>query len=170
MLLKRHSILHKVGDFCSINTDCVFTDPDYVSLGNNVCLSSCALVGHDGSISVLNRAFDVRLESVGKIVIKDNVFVGFGAIIMPSVTIGPNSIVAAGAVVTRDVCEGDIVGGVPARPIGKVDELLARLKSDTAALPWGHLIAMRKGSYDAAMEPTLRAMRIAHFFPDDQDS
>jgi serine acetyltransferase len=135
-----------------------------VRLGNNVCFSQCTLIGHDGSIAMLQRAYGVRVEAVGKIDIRDNVFVGYGAIILPGVTIGPNAIVAAGAVVTKDVAEGDIVGGVPARPIGKVAELVEKLKAQTAALPWGHLIAAREGPFDPQIEPELKRMRVEAWF------
>ena len=49
------------------------------------------------------------------------------ALIMPGVTIGHNVIVAAGAVVTKSVSDGNIVGGNPARIIGKVKDLENRL-------------------------------------------
>ena len=48
-------------------------------------------------------------------------WLGAGAIILPGVTVGENSIVAAGAVVTKDVPSNTIVGGVPARFIKKID-------------------------------------------------
>ena len=51
-------------------------------------------------------------------VIEDNVWVGTRATILPGVTLGRGCVVAAGAVVTRDVPPLVIVGGVPARPIG----------------------------------------------------
>ncbi len=51
------------------------------------------------------------------IVIADNVWIGFGAIILPGVTIGQGSIVGAGAVVTKSVEPFSVVGGVPARLI-----------------------------------------------------
>jgi acetyltransferase-like isoleucine patch superfamily enzyme len=162
--LRRHGGLQGVGTDCSINYDITITDPAYVRLGNNVCLSSCALIGHDGSIEVLNRAYGVRLDAVGKIDIRDNVFIGYHAIVLPGVTIGPNALVAAGAVVVRDVAEGDIVGGVPARPIGRVDELVQRLAVQTEQLPWAELIAGRDGAYDPALEPELKRRRVAHFY------
>jgi acetyltransferase-like isoleucine patch superfamily enzyme len=150
---------------CLINLDVCITDPEYVRLGNNVCLSSCTLLGHDGSIAVLNKAYNTRLDSVGKIDIKDNVFIGIGAIILPGVTIGPNAIIGAGAVVTKDVAEGDIVGGVPTRPIGRVDDLVNRLEKTTRELPWADLILQREGSYHPLIEPELKHQRIAHFYP-----
>jgi acetyltransferase-like isoleucine patch superfamily enzyme len=162
--LRAHGGFYSIGEECRVNSNVVVTDPSYVRLGNNVTLSTCALIGHDGAVGVLNRAYGVRLDSVGKIDIRDNVFVGYGAIILPGVTIGPNAIVAAGAVVNRDVDSGDIVGGVPARPIGRVDDLVERLKASTLNVPWGHLIQEREGEFDARLEPTLNALRVQYFF------
>jgi hypothetical protein len=117
---------------------------------------------------MLNRAYDVKLDRVGKIDIRDNVFVGWGAVIMPDVTIGPNAIVGAGSVVTRDVKPGTIVGGSPAREIGRVEDYVNKLKDKTAKLPWAELIEAREGPYDPQMEPELIRRRVAHFFNNDE--
>jgi acetyltransferase-like isoleucine patch superfamily enzyme len=162
--MRRYGRLHSIGEDCLINNDVKIINPEYVSLGNNVCLSTCTLLGHDGSIAVLNKAYNVRLDAVGKIDIRDNVFIGYGVIILPGVTIGPNAIVGAGAVVTKDVGEGDIVGGVPARPIGRTEELVKRLEKQTKELPWADLILQREGSFDPNIEPELKRLRIQHFY------
>jgi acetyltransferase-like isoleucine patch superfamily enzyme len=167
--LKKHGGFHAIGEHCSILPSTNFTDPAYVKLGNNVHFSNCTLVGHDGAVAMLNRAYDVRLDSVGKIDIRDNVFIGYGAVILPNVTIGPNSIVAAGAVVSRDVASGDIVGGVPAKPIGKVIDLVARLQAKTDSLPWSDLIHKRGFDFDAAMEEELVERRIEYFYGQSPD-
>ena len=164
--LKRHGRFHSIGQNCYINSDANVTDPEYVRLGNNVCLSDCTLLGHDGVVAMLDKAYGVQLDSVGKIDIKDNVFIGHGAIVMPGVTIGPNAIVAAGAVVTEDVKEGDIVGGVPAKPISRTEDLLHRLQEKTELLPWSHIIKNRVGAFDPRVEAELVAMRVKFFFPD----
>jgi maltose O-acetyltransferase len=57
-----------------------------------------------------------------KVVIQDHVWIGARATIMPGVTVGRGAVVAAGAVVTRDVEPLTVVGGVPARTIGVRDE------------------------------------------------
>lgn len=162
--LKAHGGFHAIGEHCSILPTTNFTDPAYVRMGNNVHFSNCTLVGHDGAVAMLNRAYDVKLDSVGKIDIRDNVFIGFGAVVLPGVTIGPNAIIAAGAVVNRDVAPGDIVGGIPAKPIGRVDDLVARLQAKTDSLPWKDLIRKREIALDAEMEKELIALRVEYFY------
>ena len=113
--LRRHGSLNAIGENCSILISTNFSDPPYVRLGNNVQFSTCTLIGHDGSIGMLNQAYGVKLDSVGKIDIRDNVFVGFQAIILPGVTIGVGSIIGSGSVVTKPVGAKQLWAGVPAR-------------------------------------------------------
>jgi acetyltransferase-like isoleucine patch superfamily enzyme len=163
--LRARNTLHAQGEFCFIMPSTVFTDPKHVEMGNNVQMATCTVLGHDGSIVMLNRAYGKVLDSVGPVRLKDNVFIGHNAIVMPNVTIGPNAIVAAGSLVTRDVPEGKIVCGVPAKIIGSVDTLVALREQQTRALPWADLIDRRGTSeYDPALESELLARRVEHFF------
>jgi acetyltransferase-like isoleucine patch superfamily enzyme len=162
--LRNHGGFHSMGADCSIRKTTVFLDPAYVRIGNNVRFSTCTIIGHGGEIAMLNHAYGVSLECVGKIDIRDNVFIGYGALILPGVTIGPNAIVAAGAVVSEDVPPNSIVGGVPARVIGHVDDYVARLQKQTAALPWGGIIERRGSSFDPALEEELVRQRVAFFY------
>jgi acetyltransferase-like isoleucine patch superfamily enzyme len=164
--LKIHGRFHAIGENCRINNGAIITDPEYVHIGNNVTLSDCSLIGHDGVIGVLNHAYQMKLDSVGKIVINDNVFIGHGAIILPNVTIGSNAIIAAGSVVTKDVASGDIVGGIPAKPIGRTVDLANRLQEKTEQFPWTHIIKNREGAFDPKVEQELIAMRVKYFYPD----
>lgn len=67
-------------------------------------------------------------EYRGCIEIHENVFIGAGVRILPNVSIGPNAIVAAGAIVDKDVMPGTVVGGVPARVIGDFDNVMNKRK------------------------------------------
>jgi acetyltransferase-like isoleucine patch superfamily enzyme len=165
--IRRWGGIHSIGDGCSINLDASFTDPAYVRIGNNCVLSDCTLIGHDAVIHILATVYSKKVDAVGKIEILDNCFIGHAAVIMPNVTIGPNSVVAAGAVVTRNVPAGMVVGGVPAKVLCSLDELMNRFEIRSKNYPWDYLIQEREGSLDAAMEPELLRQRLRYFFPND---
>lgn len=166
--MRRHGGLYHLGEDCSILPTTVISDPEYVSIGNNVRFSTCTVLGHDGSIAMLDKALGEALDSVGYVAIRDNVFVGFGAIIMPNVTIGPNAIVAAGSVVAKDVPPETVVGGVPAAPIGDWSSHVERIRARTRSLPWYELIEQRGASgFDPELEPELKRLRAEHFFAPD---
>jgi acetyltransferase-like isoleucine patch superfamily enzyme len=162
--LKRHGGFHAIGEDCYISPWATIPDPDYVHLGNNVRISTCSIFGHDGSVNMINRAFGMSLDSVGKVEIRDNVFLAHGCIIQPGVTIGPNVIVSAGAVVNRDVEPGMIVAGVPAKPVGTVAMYAEMLGTRNQKYPWRHLIEKRAREFDPATEQELRRMRVAYFY------
>lgn len=162
--LRETKFLYRQGINNSFNKGANFTDPHLVSVGSNCVLSDCTLLCHDGSIAVLNTIFNDKFDSIGKIEIGDNVFIGHGAIIMPNVTIASNAIVAAGAVVTKNVNAREIVAGVPAKPISTVDEFAKKTKARMQDYPWLSLILKREGSYDPAMEDELTRLRQMHYF------
>jgi acetyltransferase-like isoleucine patch superfamily enzyme len=166
--LRRRGGFFHIGENCWIMRTANITDPAYVRLGNNVMLSACTLLGHEGSIHMLQQAYGVVLDKVGKVDIGDNVFIGHQAIVLPGVTIGSNVIVGAGSVVTRDISDGDIVVGVPARVVGRTDEYVERLAAQTASAPWFDLLRKRGGSYDAGLEGELVRLRRAHLYPENE--
>ncbi len=88
---------------------------DKLIIGNHVDIAS--------EVMIYNQEHDIHSQDFHPIsepvVIKDYVFIGPRAIILPGVTIGKGAVVAAGAVVTKDVPDFTIVGGVPAKPIGQ---------------------------------------------------
>lgn len=162
-MVRRHGGLHAMGEHCFINTNVTVTDPPYVRLGNNVHLSGCTLFGHDGTVNMLKHAHRIALDRVGRIDIRDNVFVGHQAIIMPDVVIGPDAIVAAGSVVTRDVPPGTIVAGVPAKVIGSIDDMIERLQHTMQTLPWRDHPCLDL-DYLGPATADLDRQRVAHFF------
>lgn len=162
--LSRHGGFHSFGSACAINPSAYFADPAITRIGSNVRIAGGFITGHDGSVNMVNRAFGTKFDAVGAVDIRDNVFVGYGAIILPGVTIGENSIIGAGAVIARDVEPGSIMAGSPARKVSTMEEHLERLERKNAAMPWRHLIEQREGGFDPELEPELVRMRAAHFF------
>jgi maltose O-acetyltransferase len=96
-----------VGDHCFLDGRAPLT------IGNHVGIASQVLIyndEHDVNSSDYKNSF-------GPVTIEDYVFIGPRAIILPGVTIGRGAVVAAGAVVTKDIPEMEIWGGVPAKKI-----------------------------------------------------
>lgn len=105
----------KMGNNSVINQKCRLDNRGRITIGENVSISAevCILtVDHDlQSCEFVSRTRPVTIE--------DYVFIGTRAMILPGVTLGKGSAVAAGAVVTKSVPPFTIVAGVPAKPIGK---------------------------------------------------
>lgn len=95
-------------------------DRGELEIGNRVSIGprcTLILVAHP-NFSAIRKLLTTK---PAKIVIEDNAWLGAGVIVMPGVTIGKNSVVGAGAVVTHDVPDNTIVAGVPAREIRKIE-------------------------------------------------
>ena len=163
-MLRERGDFYAMGENCAIDPHALILGRPLIRLGNNVRLTTCAIFCHDGSVNMINRAFGLRLDSVGKVDIRDNVFVGYHAIILPGVTIGPNAIVSAGSVVRSDVAEGDVVAGVPAKRVGRLDMSVAMLKAKNEKFPWRELIEQRDSEFDSALEPELMRLRAEFFY------
>lgn len=108
-----------IGSNVFLNTSCHFQDQGGITIGDGT------LIGHNVVLATLNHEEDPERRQhtyPAPIVIGRNVWIGANATVTPGVTIGDNAIVAAGAVVTKDVPPNMVVGGVPAkviRPIRK---------------------------------------------------
>nr|WP_310828730.1 sugar O-acetyltransferase [Paenibacillus typhae] len=108
----------RVGRNVFINHACTFMDRGGITLEDNV------LIGPKVNLITINHPLDPskRQSTISTpIVIKKNAWLGAGAMIMPGVTIGENSIVSAGAIVTKDVPPNTVVAGVPAKIIKKIE-------------------------------------------------
>lgn len=96
--------------------------PYLISIGKESILTNgCVILAHDAStVSVLKKT------KVGQVCVGDNVFLGINTIVLPGVTIGSGAVVGAGSVVTRDVPQGMVAAGNPARVLMSVEEYLSR--------------------------------------------
>lgn len=135
----------KIGSGSTMHMGARFYNPSGITIGNDTILGEGVVLDgraalHIGNhvdfaseVMVYNSQHDTASEDFhavsAPVHIEDYVFVGPRAIILPGVTLGRGSIVAAGAVVTKDVKPFEIVGGVPAKVIGerKQKELHYRL-------------------------------------------
>ncbi|QNF31397.1 sugar O-acetyltransferase (plasmid) [Adhaeribacter swui] len=108
----------QIGKNVFINFDCTFLDLGGITIDDNVMIApKVSLLSEGHPISVNDR----QKLTAGKIHIKKNAWIGAAATILPGVTIGENAVVAAGAVVSKDVAANTVVGGVPAKFIKTID-------------------------------------------------
>lgn len=103
-----------IGAHTIVNRQCCLDGRGGLTIGDNVSISP--------GVWLLTDQHDmddpVFAERFARIVIHDHVWLGSRALVLPGVTIGEGAVVAAGAVVTKDVPPYTVVGGVPARPVG----------------------------------------------------
>lgn len=120
----------KIGSDTIIGERAVLDGRDKLTIGDHVDIASEVMI-YNGQHDINDASFKAVFEPV---VIEDYVFIGPRAIILPGVTLGKGSVVGAGAVVTKDVEPFTIVGGVPAKEIGKRDLKDPKYKLGRAAL------------------------------------
>ena len=110
----------EIGDHTRIGIHCTVIGP--VSIGNNVNLAQgITVTALNHNFTDTSRRIDEQGISTKPVVIGDDVWIGANAVILPGVTIGRHVVVAAGAVVTNDVPNNCVVGGVPAKVIKNVE-------------------------------------------------
>lgn len=114
-----------IGDGCRFSGLPIFgSEPWLITIGRNVELAGeVVFITHDGGIHVFRSQERYRkVVKYGRIDILDNCVIGYRAIILPGVTIGPDSVVGAGAVVSRSVPPGVVVSGNPAKQVMTVHQ------------------------------------------------
>jgi acetyltransferase-like isoleucine patch superfamily enzyme len=120
----------EIGAHSVINQKCRLDGRGGITMGSNVSLSA--------EVTILTADHDIQSPSFAgrekPVVIGDRVFVGTRAMILPGVTLGEGAVVAAGAIVTKDVAPYTIVAGIPAKPIGE------RSRDLTYTLDYGRLL------------------------------
>jgi maltose O-acetyltransferase len=106
----------------SVGHACMFTTPLYLNASAEIRIGNEVIIGHHVVIITDDHRMDDPTRRCGErfsrpVVVEDGVWVAARATILPGVTLGRGCVVAAGALVTRDVPPHTLVGGVPARPI-----------------------------------------------------
>jgi len=111
----------KIGDYVAFNSN-VMVNAD---IRGEIIIEKNVIIGPNVVVRSSNHKYDnievpIRGQghNAGKIIIRENSWIGSNAVILPDVIIGKGAIVGAGAVVTKDVPDFEIVGGVPAKKIG----------------------------------------------------
>ena len=107
----------KIGKNVFINFDCVLLDLGGITIEDNVLIAPKVSLLTEGHPATIEGRHSLIPKSIH---IKKNAWIGANATILSGVTIGENAIVAAGAVVSKDVADNTIVGGVPAKFIKNI--------------------------------------------------
>lgn len=110
-----------------------------VTIGNNVTITNATILAHDAS----TKKF-LGYSKVGRVDIGNDVFIGYGAIILPNTNIGNRVIVGAGTVVARDVPDNVVIGGNPFRILCSFDEYLERNRANMENGPVYHTLWSEK--------------------------
>lgn len=114
----------------------------HIEIGDDVTLAPRVhILAHDASTKMhLNYA------RIGKVTIGNRVFVGASSIILPGVTIGDDVVIGAGSVVSRDIPDGHVAVGNPAKPICTINEFLSKKRDEMNLVPcFGEEYTIRKG-------------------------
>jgi maltose O-acetyltransferase len=129
-----HESMASIGIDSSVKPTVIIYDPHRLSLGNRTAIADGTIIWASGGVTIgddvlisanctitsATHPMDIADRATGQLTLKpvrilDNAWLGAGAIILPGVTVGMGAIVGAGAVVTRDVPDGTVVTGIPAR-------------------------------------------------------
>ena len=107
--------------------DTFFFDPSHcflISIGDNCTICpNVRLIAHDASTKKY-----LGCTKIGRITILPNCFIGDSVIVLPGVTIGPNTIVGAGTLVNKDIPPDTVAAGNPAKVISTVDEYIEKIR------------------------------------------
>ncbi len=105
-----------LGDNCFLNVNCKLMDSGYITIGNNVFIApNVCIVTEEHAMDVPQRL--EGLEYTHPVTIGDNVWICTGAVILPGVTIGADSVIGAGSIVTKDIPPKSLAVGNPCKVI-----------------------------------------------------
>lgn len=108
--------------------DNYFFDPSHcflISIGDNCTIApNVRLIAHDASIFKL-----LGYSKIGKIDIKENCFIGDSVIVLPGVTIGQNSIIGSGSIVTHNIPPDMVAAGNPAKLLMSIQDYIKKIEN-----------------------------------------
>lgn len=104
----------EIGNDCTINEGVIIVTREKVKIGNRVRISPQVMI-ISGALEYEVKPEEHKVHTAMPIAIADDVWIASGAKILQGVTIGENSVIASGAVVTKDVPSNSIVRGVPGK-------------------------------------------------------
>lgn len=130
--------LGTLGRKCRIYPRVIIHAPKLVKLGDQVSIAEFVHIWGGGGVTIGSRVMiashsaitsqthgvdmTTRRDNISSpVFIGDDVWIGSGAIILPGVTIGHNSVIAAGSVVTRDIAANSLAMGVPAKVVSLIN-------------------------------------------------
>lgn len=131
---------YHLGKNVQLFTTSIGTEPYLISIEDNVCVAAnVRFITHDVSCFRMAHYLGIdrsKVDKVGGIVLKENCFVGAFTILMPNCSVGRNSVIAAGSVVTKHVPDNEVWGGNPAKFIMTTDEYAKRVVEKSEQFPW----------------------------------
>lgn len=117
----------KIGKNCDIQKVSFGSEPYLIEVGNHVQITNGTKIFTHGGGWVFRDQYP-KLDYFGKVIIKNNVYIGNNTMIMPGVTIGNDVIIGAGSVVTKSIPDGKIAAGNPARIVGETKDFVEKIK------------------------------------------
>ena len=141
---KRAQIMKKKFYYCGKNVELhtteLGTEPYLISIHDNVvCAANVRFINHDVSCYRMAHYLGIpnkEVDCVGSIELFENCFIGAYSILMPGCSVGKNSVIAAGSIVTKKVPEGQVWGGIPAKFIMTTDEYAKKVIQKSKSYPW----------------------------------
>jgi acetyltransferase-like isoleucine patch superfamily enzyme len=123
----------KFGENCHFNTKNFGSEPYLIKIGNNFYTSAkVQFITHDGSINVLRNLYpeNKNADIFKPIIIGNNVFIGYGSIILPGTNIEDNVIIGAGSIVKGNILANSVYAGIPAKFICTIEEYYKKNKEN----------------------------------------
>lgn len=120
-----------------------------VKIGDGSTVTNVSILTHDASMRK-----DINAVKIGMVDIGKNCFIGFGTLIMPGVSIGDNSVVAARSLIVQDIPANVLVAGSPAKVIRTMDEYHKKIREDIEEKP----LFMHPDFYNTSREEIVKAL------------